>query len=76
MPCPTNDPEGYKVVTEYMLHGPCGKEVKYAPCTIEGKCTKRYPKSFYAETMVDEDGYPVYRRRDTKVFSLKGKFYL
>ena len=74
LPCPTNDPEGYKAVSEYMLHGPCGKDAKYAPCTIEGKCTKKYPKPFYEETMVDEDGYPVYRRRNTKVFALKGKF--
>jgi hypothetical protein len=57
IPCPTNDPEGYKVITEYMLHGPCGKNAKYGPCTIEGKCTTRYPKAFYAQTMVDEDGY-------------------
>nr|GEX58342.1 helicase [Tanacetum cinerariifolium] len=53
----TNDPEGYKVVTEYMLHRPCKTEGKYAPCTIEGKCTKRYPKAFYAKTILDDDGH-------------------
>ncbi|GJY10519.1 uncharacterized protein Tco_0378704 [Tanacetum coccineum] len=71
IPCPTDDPEGYKVVTEFMLHGPCGKG---AACTVEGKCSKRFPKPFYAETIIDEDGYPVYRRRDSKVFAVKGKF--
>ncbi|GJW04382.1 ATP-dependent DNA helicase PIF1-like protein [Tanacetum coccineum] len=71
IPCPTDDPEGYKVVTEFMLHGPCGKG---AACTVEGKCSKRFPKPFYAETIIDDDGYPVYRRRDSKVFAVKGKF--
>ncbi|GKA71969.1 hypothetical protein Tco_0778185, partial [Tanacetum coccineum] len=34
IPCPTDDLEGYKVVNEFMLHGPCGKG---AACTVEGK---------------------------------------
>ncbi|GJX23281.1 ATP-dependent DNA helicase PIF1-like protein [Tanacetum coccineum] len=33
IPSPTTDPEGYKVVTEFMLHDPCGKG---AACTAEG----------------------------------------
>ncbi|GJY99326.1 ATP-dependent DNA helicase PIF1-like protein [Tanacetum coccineum] len=37
LPSPTEDPEGYKVVTDYMLHGPCGKDEKYAPCITEVK---------------------------------------
>ena len=74
IPCPTNDPDGFKVVTDYMLHGPCGKDVKYAACNIEGKCSKHFPKSFYPETTIDGDGYPVYRRRDNKVNVVKGKF--
>ena len=55
IPCPINDPDGYKVVTEYMLHGPYGKDTKYAPCNIEGKCSKHFPKSFYPETTIDGD---------------------
>nr|GEU64710.1 helicase [Tanacetum cinerariifolium] len=67
----TGDPEGYKVGTEFMLHGPCGRG---AACTVEGKCLKKYPKPFYSETNLDEDGYPVYRRTDSKVQAIKGKF--
>ncbi|GKB85975.1 DNA helicase PIF1, ATP-dependent, partial [Tanacetum coccineum] len=26
LPSPTDDPAGYKAVTDYMLHGPCGKD--------------------------------------------------
>ncbi|GKA26231.1 hypothetical protein Tco_0712340 [Tanacetum coccineum] len=36
IPSVTNDPDGYKAVTNYMLHGPCGKDETYAPCTTEG----------------------------------------
>ena len=74
MPSPTRDPEGYKAVTEYMLHGPCGTQTNNATCTVEGKCTKHYPKLFYAETTIDDDGYPVYRRRNSGVSAIKGKY--
>ncbi|GJR58113.1 hypothetical protein Tco_1500275 [Tanacetum coccineum] len=52
-----------------MLHGPCGKG---AASTVEGKCSKKFPKPFYSETNLDEDGYLVYRRRDSKVQAVKG----
>nr|GFA01460.1 uncharacterized protein [Tanacetum cinerariifolium] len=35
LPSLTDDPDGYNVVTDYMLHGPCGKDGRYAPCTIK-----------------------------------------
>ncbi|GJW73513.1 hypothetical protein Tco_0132883 [Tanacetum coccineum] len=47
-----------------MLHGPCGAETKYAPCTNEGKCSKYFPKKFLAKTIINEDGYPVYRQQN------------
>nr|GEZ13527.1 helicase [Tanacetum cinerariifolium] len=74
LPSPTDVPDGYKVVTDYMLHGPYGKDKKYAPCTTEGKCSKHYPKQFYAETVLDEDGYPICLRQENKVSFKKGKF--
>ncbi|GJZ93037.1 hypothetical protein Tco_0665102 [Tanacetum coccineum] len=74
IPCQTEDPEGYKVVTEFMLHGPCGKDAKSAPCNIEEKCSKHFPKAFYAETIIDAHSYPIYRRRDNKASVVKGKF--
>ncbi|GKB81330.1 ATP-dependent DNA helicase PIF1 [Tanacetum coccineum] len=74
LPSPIEDPEGYKVVTEYMLHGPCGADAKYAPYITDGKCSKHFPKSFLAESVIDEDGYALYRRRNNKVTAKKGKF--
>ncbi|GJZ00569.1 hypothetical protein Tco_0517998 [Tanacetum coccineum] len=37
IPSPTDDPDGYKVVIDYMLHRPCGKDVRYAACTTDGE---------------------------------------
>nr|GEU41088.1 helicase [Tanacetum cinerariifolium] len=74
MPSPTADPDRYKMVTDYMLHGPCGKDARNAACTNDGKCSKHFPKPFLAETFLDEDGYPYYHRRDNKVTFKKGKF--
>ncbi|GJS86701.1 DNA helicase PIF1, ATP-dependent [Tanacetum coccineum] len=69
-----HDPDGYKAVTNYMLHGPCGKDGRYVPCTTEGKCSMHYPKQYYTNIVLDDDGYPIYRRRDNKASFKKGKF--
>nr|GEV34350.1 hypothetical protein [Tanacetum cinerariifolium] len=74
LPCLTNNLDAYKVVSEFMLHGPCGAEAKHAPCTNEGKCSKHFPKMFLVKTIINKDGYPVYRRRDNKITAIKGKF--
>ncbi|GJZ12897.1 hypothetical protein Tco_0548127 [Tanacetum coccineum] len=74
LPSLMQDPDGYNVVSEYMLHGPCCKGAKYIPCNTEGKCSKHFPKVFLAETVINEDGYPIYRRKDNKVTTIKGKF--
>ncbi|GJZ10423.1 helicase [Tanacetum coccineum] len=63
---PTDDTAAYKVVTKYMLHGPCRKDARYAACTNDGRCSKHFPKPFLAEIFLDEEGYPHYRRRDNK----------
>nr|GEW20250.1 DNA helicase PIF1, ATP-dependent [Tanacetum cinerariifolium]GEW24774.1 DNA helicase PIF1, ATP-dependent [Tanacetum cinerariifolium] len=74
LPSPTDDPDAYKTITDYMLHGPCEKDARNAACTTDGKCTKHFPKQFQAETFLDEEGYPHYRRRNNKVTFKKGKF--
>ncbi|GJV47092.1 RNA-directed DNA polymerase, eukaryota [Tanacetum coccineum] len=68
LPSSTTDLEGYKVVTEFMLQGQCGKGIAY---TIVGKCLKKFPKPFYSETNLEEDRYLVYHRRDSKVQTVK-----
>ncbi|GKA09992.1 DNA helicase PIF1, ATP-dependent [Tanacetum coccineum] len=60
LPSPTDDPDAYKIVTDYMLHGPCGKDARNTACTTDGKCLKHFPKQFLVETFLDEEGYPHY----------------
>ncbi|KAI9081228.1 hypothetical protein K1719_036800 [Acacia pycnantha] len=57
-------PKLYELVGSYMVHGPCGRSSRSAPCMKDGKCSKYFPKRFCARTMLDEHGYPTYRRRD------------
>ncbi|XP_019189692.1 PREDICTED: uncharacterized protein LOC109184103 [Ipomoea nil] len=58
------DPEYYKAVEEFMIHGPCGAARKNSPCMINGMCSKFFPKKIVENSIVDFDGYPIYRRRD------------
>jgi hypothetical protein len=46
-----------------MIHGPCGAQNTNSPCMINGKCTKYFSKKCNDNTIIDEDWYPIYRRR-------------
>jgi hypothetical protein len=58
------DPLGYALVEEFMVHGPCGQYNPESPCMKDGKCSKHYPKDFNDETIIDGLGFPVYRRQN------------
>ncbi|OIT07789.1 hypothetical protein A4A49_34833, partial [Nicotiana attenuata] len=58
------DPSYYNVVTNFMMHGLCGTARKSSPYMKNGRCTKHFSKKFVSSTTIDEDGYPIYRRRD------------
>ena len=62
------EPLAYEAVKQYMVHGPCGSINPKAGCMIENKCTKHFPKKFCSQTTVDEDGFPIYRRRNNGRF--------
>ena len=64
IPDPVTHPRLHHLVTSFMIHGPCGDQNPNAPCMKDGKCTKHYPKTFQEQTLLSEDGYPVYRRRN------------
>ena len=52
------------IVFTNMVHGPCGLDNPSCPCMENGRCTKKYPKSFQKKTIVDPDSNnPIYRRR-------------
>ncbi|KAL6564888.1 hypothetical protein OROMI_016338 [Orobanche minor] len=54
----------YNVVSDLMIHGPCGAANKNSPCMDKEKCTKLFPKKFVENTYIDKSGYAVYRRRN------------
>ncbi|XP_034197292.1 uncharacterized protein LOC117612739 isoform X1 [Prunus dulcis] len=54
----------YNIVTQFMIHGPCGQINPHSPCMREGKCSKSFPKQYKSETIFETNGYPVYKRRD------------
>ncbi|XP_072074145.1 uncharacterized protein [Arachis hypogaea] len=64
IPNKDRDPLYYEAVEKYMMHGPCGSIRKDSLCMKNGKCIRHFPKKFVNNTTIDEDGYPVYRRRD------------
>ncbi|XP_042065404.1 uncharacterized protein LOC121808911 [Salvia splendens] len=71
IPGPLIDPYYYECVKELMMHGLCGVVRKSSPCMRYGRCTKYYPKKFVSDTVFDDDGYPIYRRRDNGRVVLK-----
>ncbi|MCH79269.1 ATP-dependent DNA helicase PIF1 [Trifolium medium] len=68
------DPELFEIVSSLMIHGQCGDKNKKSPCMQKGKCSKYFPKKFVNNTIIDPQGYPVYRRRDNGVSIDKGNF--
>ncbi|XP_022722231.1 uncharacterized protein LOC111279552 [Durio zibethinus] len=62
---------GYNAVVQYMVHGPYGAYNKNSPCMDKDKCTKHYLKSFRSQTIANEDGFPIYKRRDDRQTALK-----
>lgn len=59
------DPGLHEVVIKNMIHGPFGTLNQNSPCMMDGKCSKRYPRTLISETITGNDGYPLYRRRST-----------
>ena len=73
-PDPATQPLLFETIERCMVHGPCGAHNPNAPCMENGKCTKRYPKSFQPVTTMDEDGYPQYQRPDDgRTFEVAGR---
>ncbi|XP_058751306.1 uncharacterized protein LOC131624371 [Vicia villosa] len=65
IPSKEDDMQLYHLVKTHMIHGMCGLANMMSPCMKNAKCSKFFPKKWQSQTIVDKDGYPVYRRRDT-----------
>lgn len=61
------DPDFFYVFTKNMMHGPCGAFNNNSPCMSDGICTKRHPRNLVSDTIIGNDGYPLYRRRSSIV---------
>ncbi|KAL3627507.1 hypothetical protein CASFOL_028870 [Castilleja foliolosa] len=71
IPDPVTDPDLHKIVTELMMHGPCGLAKPHSPCMREGICSKSFPKKFESASRFDKDGYVYYKRRDSPHHAMK-----
>ncbi|XP_010430689.1 PREDICTED: uncharacterized protein LOC104714922 [Camelina sativa] len=66
----------YEVVSDVMIHGPCDHMNRDSVCMNNGQCTKFFPKPFMDNTVVDDAGYPIYRRRnDVRIVEKRGFQY-
>jgi hypothetical protein len=61
IPDPATDPLGYALLAEHVVHGPCGYYNQNSPCMKINQCSKHYPKLFNSETVVDMNGFAVYK---------------
>ncbi|XP_076899883.1 uncharacterized protein LOC143553868 [Bidens hawaiensis] len=64
IPDKNEDPELYSLVSDHMMHGPCGVTHPQCTCMVDNECSKNFPKKLQNETSIDSNGFPVYRRRD------------
>jgi len=76
IPDPKIEPLGYALVSEHMIHGPCGKDNPKCPCMKKKKCSKHFPKPYEAGTIVNKNGFAVYKRRTNALFVKKGGFQM
>ncbi|XP_076885786.1 uncharacterized protein LOC143535408 [Bidens hawaiensis] len=76
IPDKNQDPELYSLVSDFMIHGPCGADNMKCSCMVNKKCSKKFPKKFRDETCVDTKGFPIYRRRDSGNFVVKSDVHL
>ncbi|KAK2370682.1 hypothetical protein QL285_083707 [Trifolium repens] len=71
IPNPHSQKELYHLVKKHMMHGPCGVPGKTTPCTRKGPCANFFPKKWKEETIVDSEGFPIYRRRRNRYTIVK-----
>lgn len=76
IPDPVSDHLGYALVSEFMMHGPCGNLNERCVYMKNGACSKHYLKKFQQETTIDANGFPIYRCLDNSRYNIKNGFRL
>jgi len=59
-PDPEREPLLFETVKKCMVHGPCRALNPNAPCMVDGKCSKNYPKNHQESMTMDPHRYPLY----------------
>jgi hypothetical protein len=80
LPSPDIDPEGKlaAIIKGSMLHRVCGPNHPKEPCmqtaapNQPARCDKGFPKPFRDLTIIPENGYPLYRRRENSSYCASG----
>lgn len=62
------NPKRYKAIKKFMMQGLCGGYNKDAPYMLKYKCTQHFSKNFYSQTIIDEDGLLICKRRCTRIY--------
>nr|GEW40490.1 helicase-like protein [Tanacetum cinerariifolium] len=65
---PKIDPQGYRVVSDLVMHGPCGAAKMSASCMKRDKCSKNFSKKYTSHTFFDDKGQYISKGTD-RVFS-------
>ncbi|XP_019179003.1 PREDICTED: uncharacterized protein LOC109174202 [Ipomoea nil] len=72
IPDAVQNPSLHSLVAKHMIHGPCGPLNPQNPCMVENSsvslCKSKYPKRFSDATVLGENSYPTYKRRDNSRF--------
>lgn len=72
-PDPDTEPHLFEIVRRCMVHGPCGSANRTASCMKDGRCSKGFPKPFQSDTVLNQDGYPLYARPDDgRAYNVRG----
>nr|GEZ53531.1 DNA helicase [Tanacetum cinerariifolium] len=72
LPSEKVDPEGHRVIAEFMIHGPCGEICPIAACMKNSsRCTKHFLKEYCHNTYIYAVGFVRYRIRDTRITTTK-----
>ncbi|XP_074283443.1 uncharacterized protein LOC141607991 [Silene latifolia] len=66
------EPDLYNIVSQFMVHGPCGESNPSCSCMVNNTCSKKYPKNLASDLRSAMNGYPVYRRRKNNRYIQKG----
>uniref|UniRef100_A0A914Y1R1 Helitron helicase-like domain-containing protein n=1 Tax=Panagrolaimus superbus TaxID=310955 RepID=A0A914Y1R1_9BILA len=51
------DKEDYENTIKFMIHTPCGIHNPDAPCMVNGKCKRRFPREYREDTEMDVNGF-------------------